>query len=114
MSRKVFLEALTLDFHENKIGTYSVDARSKFLIFMEPIMSEAQLKLDVDIIEPPVGGSEVDLIDSVLAACGGDPRLAIQELLADADFLRDQLYTASCLLSRGIGRGWTPKYERMP
>lgn len=76
-------------------------------------MSAEQLSLDVDIAEPSVSDSEVDLVDSVLQACDGDPRLAIRELLADADFLRDQLYTASRLLSRGIGRGWAPKYERL-
>ncbi|NKQ73468.1 hypothetical protein C3Y89_24550 [Rhizobium sp. UPM1132] len=61
----------------------------------------------------PGSAQEVDLVESVITACGGDPRAAVRELLADADFLRDQLYTASCLLSRGIGRGWTPKYERV-
>jgi hypothetical protein len=56
---------------------------------------------------------EIDLVDAVLSACGGDARLAIRELLADADFLRDQLYTASCMMSHGMGRGWRPKYERV-
>jgi hypothetical protein len=49
----------------------------------------------------------------IISACGGDARAAVRELLADADFLRDQLYIASRLLSRGIGRGWAPKYERV-
>ncbi|MGO7445105.1 hypothetical protein ACC668_10405 [Rhizobium ruizarguesonis] len=74
-----------------------------------------QLALNIDIVEcPPQAGQEVDLVESVIQSCGGDPRSAVRELLADADFLRDQLYTASCLLSRGIGRGWAPKYERLP
>jgi hypothetical protein len=38
---------------------------------------------------------------------------AIEALLDDADFLRDQLYTASCLMSSGIGCGWKPKCERV-
>jgi hypothetical protein len=56
---------------------------------------------------------EIDLVDSVLHACGGDHRLAIRELLADADFLRDQLYIAANLMSHGMGRRWRPKYERV-
>ena len=55
---------------------------------------------------------EVDLAVSVLAAHDGDALAAIRELLADADFLRDQLYTASCVMSAGMARGWKPKYER--
>ncbi|TBY57959.1 hypothetical protein E0H39_29520 [Rhizobium leguminosarum bv. viciae] len=74
-----------------------------------------QLALQIDVAEcAPEATQEVDLVESVIQACGGDPRAAVRELLADADFLRDQLYTASCLLSRGIGRGWAPKYERLP
>jgi hypothetical protein len=49
---------------------------------------------------------------SVLEAAGGDPLVAIRSLLADADFLRHQLYTASCIMSSGMARGWKPKYER--
>jgi hypothetical protein len=56
---------------------------------------------------------EVDLAVSVLAAADGDALAAIRELLADADFLRDQLWIASSLMSKGIGRGWKPQYERV-
>ncbi|MDH2088540.1 hypothetical protein N5K21_07370 [Rhizobium pusense] len=49
---------------------------------------------------------------SVLTAFGGDALAAIRELLADADFLRDQLWIASSLVSKGISRGWRPQYER--
>ncbi|MBX5111936.1 hypothetical protein HJB51_28825 [Rhizobium lentis] len=49
---------------------------------------------------------------SVLKAFDGDALAAIRELLADADFLRDQLHIASSLMSKGIGRGWRPQYER--
>jgi hypothetical protein len=73
-----------------------------------------QLALQIDVAEcatePP---EEVDLVESVISAYGGDARAAVRELLADADFLRDQLYIASCLLSKGIGRGWKPQYERL-
>ncbi|MBB1251656.1 hypothetical protein [Rhizobium sp. G21] len=50
---------------------------------------------------------------SVIDFYQGDYRKAIEELLLDADFLRDQLYTASCLISHGMGRGWRPRYERV-
>ena len=56
--------------------------------------------------------SEISFIDTVLAHHGGDYRAAIEQLLLDADFLRDQLHTASCLMSSGLGRGWRPRYER--
>lgn len=51
-------------------------------------------------------------IDAVIEAYGGDARAAVRELLADADFLREQLYTASMLVSKGYARGWKPLYER--
>jgi hypothetical protein len=74
----------------------------------------AQLSLDVDVAErTEAKAPEVDLVESVIAACGGDARAAVRELLADADFLRDQLYTASCIMSQGMARGWKPKYERV-
>lgn len=64
--------------------------------------------------EEPVAVSEIsdDLVDSVLRHCDGDARLAIRELLKDVKHLRGELYTASCLMGRGIGRGWRPRYER--
>ena len=73
-----------------------------------------QLCLDVNVPEQTAPeDAEVDLVDAVLEACGGDARLAIKELLLDADFLRDQLWTASHMMSAGMGRGWKPKYERV-
>ncbi|MCW5706749.1 hypothetical protein [Shinella sp.] len=50
--------------------------------------------------------------DLIIEAYGGDARAAVRELLADADFLRDQLYTASVLVSKGYARSWKPQYER--
>ncbi len=74
-----------------------------------------QLALDIPDTETDTqSSSEVDLAMSVLRAAGGDPLVAIRSLLADADFLRDQLFIASSLMSKGIGRGWKPKYERAP
>lgn len=72
----------------------------------------SQLSLDVDLPEPEFE-AEVDLADAVLDAYGGDARMAIRELLADADFLRDQLHTASVLVSKGYARSWRPRYERV-
>ncbi|MBB1248558.1 hypothetical protein [Rhizobium sp. G21] len=73
-----------------------------------------QLRLDLGAIAPEEADqAEVDIIASVLDFYQGDYRKAIEELLLDADFLRDQLYTASCLISHGIGRGWRPRYERL-
>jgi len=73
-----------------------------------------QLALDIQTDEdeaPPPGN--VDLVESVLRAFDGDAKAAIRELLLDADFLRDQLHTASCIMSSGMSRGWKPKYERI-
>ena len=74
-------------------------------------MPAAQLSLAFPDERPKIEG--VDPGDAVLAACDGIARRANRELLADADFLRDQLHTASCLMSKGMGRGWRPRYERV-
>jgi hypothetical protein len=73
-------------------------------------------QLALDIPEEATGTQserEVDLAVSVLKAFDGDALAAIRELLLDADFLRDQLYTASCVMSAGMARGWKPQYERV-
>jgi hypothetical protein len=76
--------------------------------------AEEQLRLDGSTPEtPPAKVANVDLVGAVLDAYRGDYRAAIEALLDDADFLRDQLYTASRLMSQGMGRGWKPKYERI-
>lgn len=73
-----------------------------------------QLVLDIRAdVEATASYGEVDLAESVLKAFQGDAKAAIRELLLDADFLRDQLYTASCIMSSGMARGWKPKYERI-
>jgi len=74
-------------------------------------MSQLALELPAEEIVTQSPG-EVDLAVSVLDAFGGDALAAIRNLLADADFLRDQLYTASCIMSAGMARGWKPRYER--
>jgi len=77
--------------------------------------SSAEAQLCLNVTTPEATGEpvrEIDLVDAVLAYHHGDHRAAIAELMADADFLRDQLFTASRLISHGITRGWKPKYER--
>ena len=76
-------------------------------------LAEGQLRLDLD--EEPqedLAAPEIDLAATYLAAHSGDALAAIRDLLLDADFLRDQLWTASQMMSTGMGRGWRPKYER--
>jgi hypothetical protein len=71
-----------------------------------------QLRLEVG-AERISASVEVDLSDAMIAAYGGDARRAVRELMLEADFLRDQLYIASRLMSQGYGRSWRPKYERL-
>ncbi|NKJ77782.1 hypothetical protein [Rhizobium leguminosarum] len=72
-----------------------------------------QLTLEMSAVEPKdIPLAESDIAESVLQAHGGNAMAAI-ELLPDADFLRGQLYTASCIMSAGMSRGWKPKYERV-
>ncbi len=73
-----------------------------------------QLALDIPSDESVTQStSDIDLAVSVLTAHDGDAVAAIRSLLEDADFLRDQLFIASSLMSKGIGRGWKPQYERV-
>jgi hypothetical protein len=62
--------------------------------------------------QPDPSPAEEDLAQAVLDAHGGDALAALRTVIADATFLHDQLETASCLLSRGIARGWKPRFER--
>ncbi|MCV3767148.1 hypothetical protein [Rhizobium sp. TRM95796] len=75
-----------------------------------------QLRLDLGAVIPEQTEGhqpEVDIVASVLDFYQDGYRKAIEELLLDADLLRDQLYTASGLISHGMGRGWRPRYERV-
>jgi hypothetical protein len=71
---------------------------------MEVLMSAAQR------IEAP--SSDAETAQAVLDAFGGNALAALQSVIADADFLCDQLEMASGMLSLGIGRGWKPKFRR--
>ncbi|WP_245278317.1 hypothetical protein [Ensifer aridi] len=77
------------------------------------MVAAEQLTLDVAVSDGRQNGTEVDLADAVLQAYGGDAKAAVRELLLDADFLRDQLHIAATIMSKGMGRGWMPKYERV-
>lgn len=77
--------------------------------------AEEQLRLEIGPAESAsVLSPAADLVGAMLEAYRGDYRAAMEALMADADFLRDQLHTASCLMSSGLTRGWKPKYERVP
>lgn len=56
--------------------------------------------------------SEDDFAQSLLEAYGGDAVAALRSVIADAEFLHGELYTASCLLSKGVARGWVPRFQR--
>ncbi|KWV43865.1 dehydrogenase [Rhizobium altiplani] len=51
-------------------------------------------------------------VEAALAWHDADPKATIATLLADIRHLRLQLSLAETLMSRGMARGWSPKYER--
>lgn len=55
---------------------------------------------------------EIDQAQAVLDAFGGNALAALRSVIADAEFLCEQLETASLYLSGGIARGWKPSFER--
>lgn len=57
--------------------------------------------------------AEVDQAQIVLDAFGGNALAALQSVIADAEFLCEQLETASLFLSSGLARGWKPKFARV-
>ncbi len=54
------------------------------------------------------------LAEEIIASYNGDHQAALKSVLADSLFFQSQLHTASCLLSKGMGRGWVPAFERIP
>ena len=73
-------------------------------------------QLSFEIYQPQlqsVTKSEPDIIGAILDYHRGDARAALEDLLADADFLRGQLFAAQSLISQGRGREFKPKYERV-
>lgn len=57
---------------------------------------------------------EIDQAQEVLDHFGGNALAALRSVIADAEFLCEQLETASLYLSGGIARGWKPTFEREP
>ncbi len=55
---------------------------------------------------------ESDQAQAVLDAFGGNALAALMSVIADAEYLCDQLETASLYLSGGIACGWKPSFER--
>ncbi|MDC7742460.1 hypothetical protein [Rhizobium binxianense] len=51
-------------------------------------------------------------VEAVLAWHDDDAKATIRSLLDDCKHLRQQLALAECAMSRGMTRGWTPRYER--
>ena len=81
---------------------------------MTATSADEQLCLSVDFPSVELETAQViDIVETLLQHHRGDCRAVIRELLLDADPLRNQLYTASHLMSHGMGRGWRPQYERV-
>jgi len=51
-------------------------------------------------------------VEAVLAWHDDNAKAAIRSLLDDCKHLRQQLVLAERAISRGMTRGWTPRYER--
>ncbi|NEJ71237.1 hypothetical protein GR197_11925 [Rhizobium phaseoli] len=51
-------------------------------------------------------------VEAVLAWHDDNAKAAIRSLLDDCKHLRQQLALAERAISRGMTRGWTPRYER--
>lgn len=51
-------------------------------------------------------------LEEVLAYHGGDARAAVQTLLDDCRHLRRELVLTEGAMSRGMTRGWKPRFDR--
>lgn len=60
------------------------------------------------IIEEP----EIDPIDAIIAAHGGDARAAVADLVHRIQHLRYELTLASAVMSKGMTRGWAPSLDQ--
>lgn len=56
--------------------------------------------------------TDVEMAQQLLDVCGGDALMALRSVIADAEFLCEQLETASLYLSPGMVRGSKPKLSR--
>lgn len=77
-----------------------------------PALADAQLRLDLPSSEYHRTEHALDPIDAALAYHDGDYRAAIDCLLKDVVFLKEELFIAERMLSKGMGRSWAPRYER--
>lgn len=68
--------------------------------------------MPAEALQPAPPTVDEDLAQAILDAHEGDALAALRSVIADADFLQEELYTAACLLSRGIARGWLPRFHR--
>ncbi|MDO3435349.1 hypothetical protein QWJ46_22005 [Rhizobium sp. CBN3] len=73
---------------------------------MQPSLKSRQAGLDQ--MEP----DDAWEVEAVLAWHDDDAKAAIRSLLDDCKHLRRQLALAESVMSRGMARGWTPRYER--
>jgi len=58
------------------------------------------------------GSNLDDRAGVILDDHAGDALAALRTVIADAEFLCDQLETATMLISPGLVRGWKPKFQR--
>lgn len=77
-----------------------------------PALADAQLCLDLPASDLQRKDIELDPIEAALAFHDGDYRAAIACLLQDVVFLKEELFIAERMLSKGMGRSWSPRYER--
>jgi hypothetical protein len=61
---------------------------------------------------PDVGAIDIDYVAAALAWHDGDARATIATLIGDCRHLRQQLALAEAVMSRGMGRGWRPAFDR--
>ncbi|MBY3596920.1 hypothetical protein [Rhizobium bangladeshense] len=59
-----------------------------------------------------LGSDDAWEVEAVLAWHDDDAKAAIRSLLDDCQHLRRQLALAERVMSRGMARGWAPRYER--
>jgi len=68
--------------------------------------------MPVEACQIEVSPSLDDRARIILDDHAGDALAALRTVIADAEFLCDQLETASMLISPGLVRGWKPKFQR--
>lgn len=54
----------------------------------------------------------VDVADYILDCHDGDPKAAVEALIAEIEHLQEQLALAVVAMGRGYTRGWVPSPQR--